>query len=77
MSKTNFTIRKPLKRSIMLKRNLSSILIIIAMLLMVIGFDYSHFDITSKRTLLLLGAVIVIVAACILIFLNERKDVNE
>jgi len=57
----------------MIKRNLSSILIILAMLLNILNFDFSNVNIESKNTWLFIGASIVIIASIILIIANENK----
>ncbi|RKD94118.1 hypothetical protein BXY64_4281 [Marinifilum flexuosum] len=57
----------------MTKRNLSSILIIIAMLINILNFDFSNFNIESKKTWLFIGASIIIIASIIQIFVNEKK----
>ncbi|CAM3828342.1 LPXTG cell wall anchor domain-containing protein [Flavobacterium gelidilacus] len=58
----------------MIKRNLSSILIIIAMTLNILSFDFSNFNIESKKNWLFLGASLVLFASIILIFVNENKN---
>ena len=58
----------------MIKRNIPSILIRIAMTLNIINFDFSNFNIESKKTWLFLGASIIIIASIILIFINENKS---
>ena len=58
----------------MIKRNLSSILIIIAMTLNMLSFDFSNFNIESKKTWLFLGASLVLFASIILIFVNENRN---
>jgi predicted tellurium resistance membrane protein TerC len=65
---------KRLKRENMIKRNISPILIIIAMILIILNFDFSNFNIQSKKTWLFLGASIIIIATIILIFINENKN---
>ncbi len=57
----------------MTKRNLSSILIIIAMLINILTFDFSNFNIESQKTWLLIGASIVLIASTVLIFAKENK----
>ncbi len=57
----------------MTKRNLSSILIIIAMLINILNFDFSNFNIESKKTWLFIGASIIIIASVIQILVNEKK----
>ena len=57
----------------MIKRNLPSILIIIAMLINILNFDFSNVNIESKNTWLFIGASIVIIASIILIIVNENK----
>lgn len=61
----------------MIKRNLSSILIIIAMLLNILNFDFSNFNIESKKTWLFLCASAIIIASIILIFYTENKKKNK
>jgi len=58
----------------MIKRNISPALIIIAMILNILNFDFSNFNIESKSTWLFLGASIIIIATIILIFINENKS---
>ena len=57
----------------MIKRNLSSILIIIAMLINILNFDFSNVNIESKATWLFIGASILIIASIISIIFNENK----
>jgi predicted tellurium resistance membrane protein TerC len=61
----------------MIKRNLSSILIIIAMTMNMLSFDSSNFNIESKKTWLFLGASLVLFASIILIFVNENKNKKQ
>ncbi|TXD80267.1 hypothetical protein ESY86_20785 [Subsaximicrobium wynnwilliamsii] len=58
----------------MIKRNLSSILVIIAMLLNILGFDFMNINTASTKFWLFLGATIVLIASVILIFVNESKN---
>lgn len=58
----------------MIKRNLSSILIIVAMMLNILNFNFSNFNIESTKTWLFLGASSVLIASIILIFVNENKN---
>jgi len=59
----------------MLKRNLSSILVIIAMALIILGYDFSN-DLWSKKFFIFTGALIVLIGSLISIFMNESKK-NE
>ncbi|PCI02822.1 MAG: hypothetical protein COB81_04760 [Flavobacteriaceae bacterium] len=61
------------KKQNMIKRNLSSILIIIAMIINILNFDFSNFNIESKKTWLFLGASIIIIASVILVFYKKKK----
>ncbi|PCE66534.1 hypothetical protein B7P33_04350 [Sediminicola luteus] len=58
----------------MVKRNLSSVLIILAMLLHVLNFDFSTFSWQSKSTWFFLAALILIVASAWGIFKNEKEQ---
>ena len=58
----------------MIKRNLSSVLVIIAMLLNIIGFDFQNVNTASRDFWLFLGATMVLIASVILIFVNESKN---
>ena len=58
----------------MIKRNLSPILIIIAMLINILNFDFSNFNIESKKTWLFLAASLILIASIISIYFNENKD---
>ena len=60
----------------MLKRNLTSILLIIAMLLNVLNHDFSS-DIKSMNFLLFIGSTLMILVGIILIFRDESKRKNE
>jgi hypothetical protein len=57
----------------MIKRNLSSVLIIIAMFLNILNFDFSN-GIESKKFWLFLIALIILVASVVLIFITESKN---
>jgi uncharacterized membrane protein len=58
----------------MIRRNLPSVLVIIAMVLNLLNFDFSNFNIESKKTWLFLGASIIIIASIVLIIINETKS---
>jgi len=58
----------------MIKRNLSSILVIIAMLLNILNFDFSNISIESTKFWLFISASIIIIAAIISIVTNENKN---
>jgi len=57
----------------MIKRNLSSVLILIAMFLNILNFDFSN-GIESKKFWLFLIALIILVASVVLIFITESKN---
>lgn len=57
----------------MIKRNLSSIFIIMAMTLNILNFEFSNFDIESTKTCLFLAASALIIASIILILSKEIK----
>ena len=61
----------------MIKRNVSSILIIIAMILNIMNFNFSNFNIESKKTWLFLSASIIMIASIILIFITENKKIKK
>ncbi len=44
------------------------------MILNILNFDFSNFNIESKKTWLFLVASIIIIASIILIFFNENKN---
>lgn len=55
-------------------------LIIIAMLLYILAFDFSSFDITSKKTWLFIAAIMVIIAtiaAIIAILIGDNNKSNH
>ena len=56
----------------MLKRKHFLILIIIAMTLIVLNFDFSSFNIETKNTWLFLAALIVLIASIVLLFKNKK-----
>jgi hypothetical protein len=58
----------------MIKRGIGPVLIIIAMILNILNFDFSSFNIQSKKNWLFLGTSIIIFATIILIFINEKKE---
>ena len=58
----------------MIKRNLSLILVIIAMLLNILNFDFSNISIESTKFWLFISASIIIIAAIISIVTNENKN---
>lgn len=58
----------------MIKRNLSSMLVIIAMLINILTFDFADIDTASGRFWLFIGASIIIIASIILIVTNENKN---
>ncbi len=55
----------------MLKRNLPSILVATAMLITILGYDFSGSDIGSRDFWFFIGSVVVLVGAAILIVINE------
>jgi len=57
----------------MIKRNLSKIVLIIAMLLNILSFDFVDFSLESTRFRLFICATIVFVVCVVLIFVNEAK----
>ncbi len=57
----------------MIKRNLSKIVLIIAMLLNILSFDFVDLSLESTRFRLFLCATVVFVICVILIFVNESK----
>jgi len=65
------------KNENMIKRNVSSILIIIAMILNIMNFNFSNFNIESKKTWLFLSASIIMIASIILIFITENKKIKK
>jgi len=56
----------------MLKRKRSLILIIILMTIMVLNFDFSSFNIETKKTWLFLAALTVLIASIVLFFKNKK-----
>jgi hypothetical protein len=56
----------------MTKRNLSALLIIIAMLLNILNFDFSS-EKNSKAFILFILSIIVLISAIVLIFKKESK----
>lgn len=58
----------------MLRRSSSSILIIIAMLLNILNFDFSSFNFESLKTWLFLGELIILIVAGISIIINAIKE---
>jgi len=56
----------------MLKRNLSSILVIIAMALIILGYDFSN-NLWSRQFFIFLVALLVLIGSLIAIFMNESK----
>jgi uncharacterized membrane protein SirB2 len=56
----------------MLKRNLSSILVIIAMALIILGYDFSN-NLWSKKFFIFIGALIVLMSSLISIIMNKSK----
>ncbi len=58
----------------MIKRNLGMILVIIAMILNILGFEFSKFDLNSINTWLFIGALLVIITAMFVIFKNEKQQ---
>jgi len=58
----------------MIKRNINQILIIIAMAINMLNFEFSEFNIESKKTLLFLAASIFFIVSIIKIFINEIKN---
>jgi uncharacterized membrane protein YdjX (TVP38/TMEM64 family) len=61
----------------MIKRNLSKIVLIIAMLLNILSFDFVNFSLESTRFRLFICATVVFVICVILIFVNEAKHKNK
>ena len=57
----------------MIKRNLTLILVILAMLLQVLNFDYTNFSLESKKFWLFIGAMATLVATVIMIFMKEHR----
>ncbi|MDN3494288.1 DUF645 family protein [Winogradskyella bathintestinalis] len=58
----------------MIKRNFSMILVIIAMILNILNFGYSNFNIQSFDFWLSLSALIVLIVAIVKIFITENKE---
>ena len=58
----------------MIKRNLSSILVIIAMILNILNFGYLNFNIESFSFWLFIGSTLILIAAFIKIFVTENKE---
>ncbi len=44
------------------------------MTLNILNFNFSNFNLESKKTWLFLGASIIIIASIILMFINENKN---
>ena len=64
----------------MLKRNLPSILVSIAMLITILGHDFSGSDVGSRDFWFFIGSVVVLIAAATLIIINEtvvRRKQNK
>ncbi len=55
----------------MIQRNLAFILIAVAMVISMLSYDFANTDVGSRAFWLFIGSVIVLVAALILILLNE------
>jgi len=60
----------------MFKRNISHILVIVAMLINILNYNYSSAK-GSMDFALFIGAILIIIAALILIFRNESKKENK
>ena len=58
----------------MIRRNISLILVIMAMSLNVLSFDFSNFDIESAKTYLFLASCLLIIASVIALVINENKS---
>jgi hypothetical protein len=58
----------------MIKRNFSSILVIIAMILNILNFGYLNFNIDSFSFWLFIGSTLLLIAALIKIFITENKE---
>ena len=58
----------------MIKRNFSSILVIIAMILNILNFGYLNFNIYSFSFWLFIGSTLVLIVAFIKIFVTENKE---
>jgi len=61
------------KLEIMIERNLSSILVMIAMILNIFNFRNSNINIDSANFWLLIGSILVLIAALLRIFYTENK----
>ncbi|BAX82137.1 hypothetical protein ALGA_3845 [Labilibaculum antarcticum] len=57
----------------MIKRNISLILVILAMTLNILSFDFSNFNIESKNTWIFLAASIIIIVSITALVINENK----
>ena len=61
----------------MFKRNVSSILIIIAMSLNILNFGYSNISFESTKFWITLGSIFVLIAAFVKIFITENKEKSK
>lgn len=58
----------------MIKRNLSSFLLILAMLITIVNYDVSNHSFSSDKFWLFLGAIGVLIGSVVLILTNESKN---
>ncbi len=61
----------------MVKRNLGMVLVIVAMALNILNFEFSEFSLNSLKTWLFIGALLIIIVAIFVIFKNEKQQTND